>query len=77
MPLHLPEICANLCTPSFLGMVQRSIEWVVALLKHCEVKGADGVAQALVAECVGQRNAEILFHELQVRIPVVRRLPDL
>lgn len=50
------------------------IEWIVALLKHCEVKGADGKAQDLLAEHIGKHNAPVLLHELQawLRSPYAR-----
>lgn len=40
------------------------VEYIVAVLKVNELRGADGRAEELVAEFVGEENAGRLLHEL-------------
>lgn len=41
------------------------IEYVVAVLKKADLKGADGAARELLAEFLGQENAALFLHELE------------
>lgn len=41
------------------------IEYIVALLKKLDIKGADGAAKELVAEFLGVENAALFLHELE------------
>lgn len=41
------------------------MEYVVAIFKKYEAKGADGKAEELLKEFLGETNAKILLHELQ------------
>jgi hypothetical protein len=52
---------------SFLDTPQRGylVEYIVAVLRAFDVKGADGKAAELLAEFLGRRNAVLLLHELE------------
>lgn len=41
------------------------IEYIIAILKTCEIRGADGKAEELVSEFLGRENARQLLHELE------------
>jgi hypothetical protein len=41
------------------------VEYIVAVLRGWDVKGAEGRAQELVAEFLGRRSAALLLHELE------------
>jgi hypothetical protein len=41
------------------------MEYIVAILRTNEVKGADGRAEELVGEFLGKENASLLLHELK------------
>lgn len=41
------------------------MEYIVAILKKYEIKSADGKAEELLKEFLGDDNSRILLHELQ------------
>jgi hypothetical protein len=41
------------------------MEYLVAILKNHQIKGADGQAEDLVSEHLGRNFARLLLHELQ------------
>jgi hypothetical protein len=41
------------------------LEYIVAVLKVNELKGASGHAENLLADYLGRENARLLFHELE------------
>lgn len=41
------------------------LEYIVAVLKSNEVKGANGQAENLLTEYLGRENARLLLHELE------------
>lgn len=50
---------------TFLGNRDFLMEYIVAIFKKYEAKGADGKAAELLKEFLGETNASQLLHELQ------------
>lgn len=50
------------------------MEYIVAVLKSNELRGADGKAEELLADFLGRDNTRLLLHELEawLRSPYIR-----
>ncbi|CZT15265.1 uncharacterized protein RCC_12314 [Ramularia collo-cygni] len=51
---------------TFLGNRDFLIEYIIAVLKKYHVKSADGRAEELLREFLGEANSKLLLHELQM-----------